>query len=301
MECVIYYENKGTVSQLTVSRDTDVDTLKDLIQVELEIPREEQEIHYNGKKLNDNESLRSIDFKHHDLIFLKIQQLKQPPQQQSQQNHPSPIPSNLNNTKEQRHIEEHIRQQNIQENLQNALEFTPEAFGRVVMLYIPCKINQVPVRAFVDTGAQTTIMSRDCAEKCNLLRLVDSRFGGVAVGVGSAPILGRVHLAQMQIGKTFFPISLSIIGNTSGGPDLILGLDQLKKHGADIHLLRNTLTIGGEVVSFLAEKDLLSVENFLDEQQNRQSLNRQQIRTTSQNGNIPDDYGNPVASLLQMV
>ena len=128
----------------------------------------------------------------------------------------------------QQRIAANIQQHNIEENREAALEHTPEIFTNVVMLYIDCKVNGVHVRALVDSGARSTVMSQRCAKRCNIMRLVDRRYAGIAFGVGRQKIVGRVHLGQFQIGRDFLTSSFQVLEEAA--EDMLLGLDMLRRH-----------------------------------------------------------------------
>jgi DNA damage-inducible protein 1 len=168
--------------------------------------------------------------------------------------------------KAQQMIEEEIRLENIKDNMEQAIEYNPEAFGRVVMLYIDCEVNKTPVKAFVDSGAQSTIMSTQCAKRCGIERLIDTRWAGMARGVGTARIIGRVHVAPIKIGNSFFSSSFTILEGNQG-TDLLLGLDMLRKHQCIIDLKDSVLRIGDEAVPFLSEKDIPRDIRFEDMQE----------------------------------
>merc|ERR1712032_47809 len=146
--------------------------------------------------------------------------------------------------------------QNIEENFRFAMEHHPEAFGSVFMLYINCKVNGKAIKAFVDSGAQMSIMSADMAESCELDGLIDERFAGMAVGVGTQKILGKVHYCQLEINGQHFHNSFSILQGQK--MDIILGLDFLKRHQASIDLKKNALVLpaSNTEARFLNENEL---------------------------------------------
>ncbi|KAI0465264.1 hypothetical protein LJB42_000491 [Komagataella kurtzmanii] len=157
------------------------------------------------------------------------------------------------NPQNQKRIMELINEQAIEENMNTAFEISPESFVSVNMLYINVEINGVHCKAFVDSGAQTTIMSPKLAEKCNLANLIDKRFRGVAQGVGSSEIIGRIHSAPIKIEDIIVPCSFTVLDTKV---DLLFGLDMLRRHQCVIDLKNNCLQIADRKTEFLGEADI---------------------------------------------
>jgi len=113
------------------------------------------------------------------------------------------------------------------------------------------------LRAFVDTGAEVTVLSAEAAQRAGLLHLLDRRYAGRATGVGTCRVLGRLPAgcATLVLGEetegsgregtiTMPCPQLTVLeGTGTEGVDLLIGLDVLDEYGASISLRGGTLTM----------------------------------------------------------
>ena len=115
----------------------------------------------------------------------------------------------------QRALEEAIREENVEQLRQDAMEHMLESFaqGSIVMLYVDVVVNGHHLKAFVDSGAQMTIMSSQCAERTGIMRLVDRRYEvrPALTRLGLALILGCVSVWLAWVVMQLFLSSLSLI------------------------------------------------------------------------------------------
>lgn len=156
--------------------------------------------------------------------------------------------SQMFDVKQQEQIMQQIHQKQIEDNLAYAYENNPEAFVPFSLLFITCKINNIPVKAMIDTGAQISILPLAIAKQCNVDYLIDRRWKTVTMGVGAQTTVGRIHALAVKVGETVWSNPFSVLEGTLN--HCILGVDWLTKNRATVSLESMTLSISGTVVPF---------------------------------------------------
>jgi Aspartyl protease len=121
------------------------------------------------------------------------------------------------------------------------------------LVYVTCEINNRLVEMMVDTGAQTSVISDGLMRKLKLGKMLNTWYNGVASGVGTARILGRIERCPVQIGSVEFLLYFCVLET----PDdlLLLGIDQMRRFKCQVDLEDNKLVFGGKGG---VEVDLLS-------------------------------------------
>ncbi|KAK9808308.1 hypothetical protein WJX73_010394 [Symbiochloris irregularis] len=251
--------------------------LKAMLEATTDVPEREQTLIFNGREAQPGETLQQLNFASNDIMVMlrnaprpaqaaapygaqaaSQHQQAQPHQQRPPIQHIDSLGADEMSPDVQERIAEQIRQANVQQNMESAWEHSPEVFSDVYMLYVSMSINGIPLKVFVDSGAQRSIMSKDCAQRCNLMHLLDSRFAGIARGVGESKILGRIHSATVQVGSEWLSMGITVL--ESGGMDCLFGLDMLRRYGCAIDLKANVLRFQSldntPELPFLAEHEL---------------------------------------------
>lgn len=114
--------------------------------------------------------------------------------------------------------------------------------------------DAVPIKTFLDTGAQTTVMTFDAAKRAGIAHLIDRRYAGHASGVAgvSCRVLGRIpaNSVTFLMGDDDDVIdtspSIAILEDRildGEAVDMLLGLDVLEEWQAMICLRDRMLTV----------------------------------------------------------
>lgn len=166
------------------------------------------------------------------------------------------IKNNPNSAEAKMFLEAKRNKELIDEQYLHSMTHHPEDMIAVTMLYINLTINGVPVKAFIDSGAQKSIMSMACAERCGLNGLIDRRFQSMARGVGGTEkIEGKIHLCDVKVEDAHFSCPFEVMARRE--MDLLIGLNVLRKHGCCINLKTSRLEFGnGTTTPFLQSNEI---------------------------------------------
>lgn len=166
------------------------------------------------------------------------------------------IKNNPNSAEAKMFLEAKRNKEMINEQYVQSMTHHPEDMIAVTMLYINLTINGVPVKAFIDSGAQKSIMSMACAERCGLNGLIDRRFQSMARGVGGTEkIEGKIHLCDVKVENAHFSCPFEVMNRRE--MDLLIGLNVLRKHACCINLKNHMLEFGnGTSTPFLQSHEI---------------------------------------------
>ncbi|GMM45278.1 Ddi1 protein [Pichia kluyveri] len=163
----------------------------------------------------------------------------------------------------------------IADNLSKAYEETPEFFADVTMLYIKISINGKELPAFIDTGAQRSLITPALCDLCDIKHLIDTRFQMKAKGVGEMQSNGRIHSVPIIINNESCATSLTVLA--MDGPGVLIGLDWMKRFKVKIDLNENGIFIGNTFVEFLNEWEVnkLQKENGIKQDMIQEVVNNE--------------------------
>lgn len=129
----------------------------------------------------------------------------------------------------------------IDENYIKAYQTIPEYFFPKKLFYLMGRINNIPTSFLIDTGAMVSVMSYEVMENLNLNSILDRKYCGKMLGVGTKNLEGKLHYVEILFDFGFVPASFSVI---KGINTIILGMDFIQSHGLILDFKNQMVTIG---------------------------------------------------------
>ena len=232
----IKFNNEDEPFELEIEEDCTVELMAAMVGSLRNIPPDEITILLNDKVLDPDTVISKLDLGS-ILYFTAIAEKDN-----------DKFISDMFDVRQQEQIMQQIHQKQIDDNLAYAYEHNPEGFVPYSLLFITCEINNIPIKAMIDTGAQISVLPLAIAQQCHVDYLIDRRVRTVTMGVGAQSSVGKIHALAVQVGGTVWSNPFTVLE----GPlnHCILGVDWLTKNRATISLEKMTLTISGTVVNF---------------------------------------------------
>jgi len=136
----------------------------------------------------------------------------------------------------------------VEKRKEKATNKNPNCTKQTPMLYIEGEIDGKKLPIFVDSGAQSSVMSMEAVKTFNLANDIDTREAGIATGVGYAKIHGKIWSVPVKIGKKTFEINFMVV---EMGTPVILGLQFMKSEKCVIDAGKSVFRIGDMAVPFI--------------------------------------------------
>lgn len=146
-----------------------------------------------------------------------------------------------------------ITDNDIVKVVRNLAEPEPERYNNI---YIAGVVNNYKIKMIVDCGAQVTMMSMQLVQRLELEHLIDRKYRGVARGMGSAEIIGKIFACNITIG-TDLVVAMDITVADIDDPVMcLIGLDFLYPNKCAINFDTNMLYTKNHQVPLLSSAEI---------------------------------------------
>jgi predicted aspartyl protease len=108
------------------------------------------------------------------------------------------------------------------------------------------KINNVPVKILVDTGAQFSTIFNDTINKLDMKDMVDTRGSFTCRGFGTTNSVGIVWIVELEINGGMFPVKSTVLDMKMLNFDMMIGMDFLTSYMARFDLASRKLTLNNK-------------------------------------------------------